>query len=330
MTLKDIGEFGLIDLIGQHQVPKHGRLVRGIGDDCAVVDGGEAAMLLTVDTMVEGVHFDLARTSPEGLGCKLLAVNLSDVAAMGGEPKEALLAVSAPPDFDATLLDRMVGGLQASGSRYGVQLAGGDTTSIDGPLVLSLTLTGICPLDEVVYRSGASDGDAVYVTGSLGESAAGLAIAAGRDALGRDTAEQLVRRHLRPEPRLVTGRRLAQEGVATAMIDVSDGLGADLGHIASLSGVDIVLKPDLLPVSDALRDYCDTVGADPLTFVLSGGEDYELAFTSQERDLSSDWEKECRLTYIGEVVCGSGKVRIGAEEVLHTVSKQGFDHFVTR
>ena len=114
------------------------------------------------------------------------------------------------------------------------------------------------------------------------------------------------------------------------MIDVSDGLGADLGHIASLSGVDIILEPDLLPVSDALRDYCDAAGLDPLAFVLSGGEDYELAFTSQERDFSSDWEKECGLTYIGEVVCGSGKVRIGAEEVPQAASKLGFDHFVAR
>lgn len=326
--LSDLGEFGLIDLIAHHQPAAYGRLIRGIGDDCAVIDtDGERVSLVTMDTMVEGVHFYLAGSTPEGLGAKLMTVNLSDIAAMGGTPHEAFLAISSSPDADATVIERMVGGMQASGSRFGVQLAGGDTTSTSGPLVLTLTVLGSCPKDEVVYRSGARPGDAVYVTGNPGESAAGLRLSTGTYDLPPDHNERLLRSHHRPEPRLEIGRYLAEKGFASAMLDVSDGLGGDLRHICRQSSVDIEIASDRLPISDALAAFCASAGADPLDLVLGGGEDYELAFTSGRSDLASEWGGECRLSYIGRVVSGEGEVLIASEESTQVFEKKGFDHF---
>lgn len=329
--LKDLGEFGLIDLIAGHQPAPHGRLLKGIGDDCAVIAGeGDLVTLVTTDTMVEGVHFDLKTSTPEGLGAKLLAVNVSDVAAMGGEPGEAFLAVSADPDADATVIDRMVGGLQASGTRFGVQLAGGDTTATRGPLVLTLTLLGRCRKDEVVYRSGASAGERVYVTGTPGDAAAGLMIAQGKGNVEPPHRSTLLRRHHRPEPRVAVGRGLASVGAATAMIDVSDGLGGDLGHVAAQSGVDVILDPDRLPISEALSAFAAAEGLDPVALALSGGEDYELAFTSRDGEFPSEIGAECRLSYIGVTVPGEGRVRIGTPKSSQIFEKKGFDHFASR
>ena len=326
--LKDLGEFELIDLI-THQVPSaSGRLLQGIGDDCAVIIGErDVATLVTVDTMVEGIHFDLSTSTPEGVGSKLLAVNLSDIAAMGGLPYEAFLAISAPAEFDANVIERIAGGIQANGARFGVQIAGGDTTSTRGPLVLSLTLIGACARDEVVYRSGARPGDSIYVTGTPGDSAAGLLLA--QDSKGFDSAHrtQLLRRHHRPEPRISVGRELASKRIATSMIDVSDGLGADLRHICKLSGVDMIVDSKYLPVSDSLVAFCEARGLDLAEFALAGGEDYELAFTTGKSDSSLVLEAECQLTYIGQVISGPGSVRVGSEVQNEVFEKKGFDHF---
>jgi thiamine-monophosphate kinase len=328
--LKDLGEFELIDLIAHHLPDSSGRLLQGIGDDCAVIDaGGDIATLVTVDTMVEGVHFDLRTSTPEGLGAKLLAVNLSDIAAMGGGPHEAFLAISAPADSEADVIERLAGGLQANCTRFGVQLAGGDTTSTKGPLVLSLTLLGSCPRDQVVYRSGAQPGDSVFVTGTPGDSAAGLLLSQ-TSGFGGSHRTQLLRRHHRPEPRIEIGRALASGNLATAMVDISDGLGADLQHVCRRSGVDMVVDPALLPISDALKAFCEDRKLNPTDFALTGGEDYELGFTAKNRDLSLDLARECRLTYIGEVVRGSGVVRIGSKNESEVYDKNGFDHFSLR
>jgi thiamine-monophosphate kinase len=328
MRLGDLGEFELIDLIAHHQPPAHGRLLKGIGDDCAVIDtSGSQVSLITTDTMVEGVHFDLATSTPEGLGAKLLAVNVSDIAAMGGMPHEVFLAISASPGFDATVIERTVGGLQASGSRFGVQLAGGDTTSTDGPLVLTLTALGTCPKDEVVYRSGAQVGDSVFVTGTPGESAGGLGIVRDGVEVPAPHRERLLRRLHRPEPRVSAARYLASGRIASSMIDVSDGLAGDLRHICHQSGVDIVIDPSALPISPAVEAYCDAIRQDPVDCVLQGGEDYELAFTSSSSDFPSEWGSECRLSYIGTVTKGDGEVRVGTVEKSQVYDKKGFEHF---
>jgi thiamine-monophosphate kinase len=238
------------------------------------------------------------------------------------------LAISASPDFDADFIERVINGLQAYGLRFGVQLAGGDTTSTSGPLVLTLTLIGTCPRDEVVYRSGAKPGDSVFVTGTPGDSGAGFLISQGSSpGLSGKDRKYLIRRHHRPEPRIGVGRKLASDRVATAMIDVSDGLGADLRHICQQSQVDVVIDPALLPVSDALAAFCEASNSDPVDMVLSSGEDYELAFTTRSGDFCTDWDAECRLTHIGRVVPGSGLTRIGSDEENQVYDKKGFDHF---
>jgi thiamine-monophosphate kinase len=326
--LKDLGEFELIDLIAHHVPSASGRLLQGIGDDCAVIAGeGDLATLVTVDTMVEGVHFDLTTSTPEGLGSKLLSVNLSDVAAMGGQAREAFLAISAPPDFDAHIIERLAGGIQATGTRFGVQIAGGDTTSTTGPLVLSLTLIGSCPQAEVVYRSGARPGDSVFVTGTPGDSAAGLLLAQDFDGFDNTHKTHLLRRHHRPEPRISVGRELAEKRIASSMIDVSDGLAADLKHICNRSSVDMIVDPTKLPISDSLNVFCEDRKLNATELALTGGEDYELAFTTSNPDFASEVDGECRLTYIGQVIQGPGLVRIGSKGQNQVFEKKGFDHF---
>ncbi len=291
MKLSDLGEFGLIARIARHAGAAGARVLRGIGDDCAVLDGGVPGrvVLLTTDLLTEGVHFE-RRTSPARLlGSKALAVNLSDIAAMGGTPTFFTVTLCAPPDTPVEWVDGFYAGLLERARSSGAALVGGDTSASRGPITVSLALLGECPSSEVLYRSGARPGDGVYVTGWPGESAAGLALLqteggdpadAGRAA--DDDLTHLRTRHLDPEPRVLAGRRLAEGKLATALIDVSDGLAADLGRLAEASGVGARLEGERVPLSPALRKGAAAAGRDPLELALTGGEDYELLFTAPE------------------------------------------------
>ena len=190
---KDIGEFGFIDRIAAHA--QRNRVLCGIGDDCAVMAAGQARVrLVTVDAMVEGIHF-VPQAPPEGVGYKLLAASLSDVAAMGGKPMDAVVAVSASGDCDAGYVERIYNGLFACADRFDVAVVGGDTTRTSGALVLSLTLTGEMARDQVCYRSGAQVGDVVYVSGTLGDAAGGLGVVLGDVDLPGEVRTALLQRH---------------------------------------------------------------------------------------------------------------------------------------
>ncbi len=326
-------EFALIDRLVRDDDGTDAGVVVGVGDDCAVLDvGGGELQLVTTDLMTEGVHF-LRSADPTALGDKLMAVNLSDVAAMGGQPAHAVLAMAVPEDLDEGFLRRLYDGLYACAERHGATLVGGDTTASRGPLTLALTLTGRVDICRLLLRDGARPGDRVLVSGSLGDSAAGLALALSGDVAGlrdEDRAHLLARHH-RPEPRVALGRGLAGMDGVNAAIDLSDGLASDLGHICDRSSVGARVFIDRLPLSGALRRYCEAADADAVELALAGGEDYELCVTVRpdavERARAAARKIGLPLTDVGEVCEGADRVRVDPHGAEHPLVHHGFEHF---
>jgi thiamine-monophosphate kinase len=273
-------EWDLIAALSREFGPAPPQVILGIGDDCAALalDGADY-LLWTVDTMVEGVHFNLAYTSLAQLGWKSLTVNLSDIAAMGGEPRQALLSLGWPPAREGRLALEFAAGLAQAAREYGVAVIGGDTVASPAGLIVTVTLTGQVPAAQMLRRSGAKVGDLIFVTGPLGEAAAGLEILRQGLELAPDLQKPLVEAHLRPRPHLKAGRLLAQEGLATALIDISDGVATDLYHICQASGVGAAVGAAEVPVSPRVRAAGPQLGRDPLDLALTGGEDYLLLFT---------------------------------------------------
>jgi thiamine-monophosphate kinase len=252
----------------------------GLGDDAAAVSWGGETLLLTTDSLLEGVHFRRSTATLREVGAKAIAVNVSDIAAMGGEPRYALLALALPPSLAVAEVDELYAGVQDMARQHGVTVVGGDTCAAPGGIVLSVTLIGAVA-GAPLRRSGARPGDALLVTGTLGVSAAGLAVLErGQGAPPPAVVAAVVRPHRVPTPRVAESRLIRASGWATAMIDLSDGLVTDLGHIAAESRVGARVDVDALPVSEATRAVARTLGADPLGWALSGGEDYELLFSA--------------------------------------------------
>jgi thiamine-monophosphate kinase len=317
------GEFALIRRLGR---PGGSGVVLGIGDDAALLRPRAGSVLAAcVDTLVEGVHFPPG-TAWADLGWKALAVNLSDLAAMGAVPCWATLALTLP-DGDPAAFAGIVRGLRHLGALHGVALVGGDTTR--GPLSLTVQALGQVPLRRALRREGARAGDGVWVSGHLGDAAAGLAIVQGRQAAASPADARRLRGRLdRPTPRVALG--IALRGVASACIDVSDGLAQDLGHVLRASGAGAAIAVDALPLSPALRRAI----ADPARrreLALSGGDDYELCFTVPPR-------REARLAAIaralrlplariGAVTAGRALRLRDAAGRRVALSRPGYDHF---
>jgi len=277
MKLSRLGEFGLIERIRRKAVP--GRGVRlGIGDDAAWVEHPRGSSLITADLLIEGIHFDLNWTSLADLGHKSLAVNLSDIAAMGGIPAYVVLSLGIPANFDSEQVDELYRGINRLARKQRVSVIGGDTNIADA-LLISVCVIGD-PINHPIRRSGAQVGDDIYVTGTLGDAALGLELLRQKRHRHRRAAGQLLQRHHRPTPRLAAGALLAKRKLAKAMIDISDGLIQDLGHICTASHVGALIYQDKLPLS---RAYRALAGKANLRFALSGGEDYELLFCASPR-----------------------------------------------
>jgi thiamine-monophosphate kinase len=312
-----VGELELIAGIERALRESSGRLVRGPGDDAAVVATDPIAAT-SVDTIVEGVHFDLSTHSYADVGHKALAAALSDLAAMGSRPGEAYTALVLPPSTPSSEALSLVSAMEALAERSGVQLAGGDVTA--GPaLMVSVTVTGWADASsELLYRDGADEHQLVGVTGELGGSGAGLLLlrgeAAGPDTAGRAIAESdaLIRRHRRPEPRLELGRALVDSG-ATAAIDLSDGLATDARHLALRSGLAIEVRLPDLPLAAGVAAVARAAARDPWGLAAEAGEDFELLFTAPE-DARAAIERAAdtlgeRVTWIGHTSAGS-RVRL--------------------
>ena len=264
-------------------------LTTGIGDDAAVFRNPEGKeTLITADLLVEDIDFRRTTTPSYLLGHKALAVSLSDIAAMGARPLWSLISIGVPEDiWETDFVDRLYDGLLELANRYGVRLIGGDTSRTNERVVIDSIVVGECATGMAVMRSGASNGDQIFVTGSLGAAAAGLRLI----ERGAHLAEQklddedsqkldhVLLRQLRPEPRVGWGIVLGEERLATAMIDLSDGLSSDLNHLCSASGVGALIDSSLLPIDNRVTELCGRRALDPLQLALHGGEDFELLFT---------------------------------------------------
>ena len=317
-----LSEFDLIDRFFRRCGAAREDVALGVGDDAALLQvPADMELALTMDTLVEGVHF-LAGSDPYSLGHKTLAVNLSDLAAMGAEPAWATLALTLPRS-DQAWLEAFSEGFCGLARESGVQLVGGDTTR--GPLALSVEAKGLVPAGKALRRGGARPGDLVYVSGDLGDAA--LALRALRDGLAVDDLDYLRDRLERPKPRLALGRGL--RGLATAAIDISDGLAADLGHILDASGVGAAIKLDRLPLSDPLVAHIGRSG--DWSLPLSGGDDYELCFTMPQGNLEELEELAVELPHrihpIGSITKKPGLQIQAADGSDYRPYGSGYDHF---
>jgi thiamine-monophosphate kinase len=337
-------------------------IVVGIGDDAAVVDLAAAAdgvagpkrLLLAVDTMVETVHFKQSTMRDEDVGYKALAANISDIAAMGGVPLHALVSVSVPPAYTPERMRRLYDGLYECAERYGVAVAGGDTTSSPEHLVVAVTVTGTVEAGRELRRSGAKPGDAVFVTGAVGKSAAGLHALLAEEARGAaiasaDAGHQelgaLVKAHQRPNPSVRAGRLLLERGSCHSLNDVSDGLASEAWEIAEASGLRLVLHEKQLPRSGSMAAYASSIGIDPLEWMLYGGEDYVLLGTMASEDAEAMQlafhQAGIPFFIIGETEAGEPGVQLirynqaskgnelqTSNEKRVNIQKRGYNHFL--
>ena len=349
MRLDELGEFELIARLTQG-LETRADVVLGVGDDAALLDigaapgmvgseagseaGGGPLLVATCDAQVQGRHFLLGAATPEEIGWKALAVNLSDIAAMGAEPLWALVSLLAPPALPVATLDGIYSGMRQLAQRYGVAVVGGNVAATDGPLVLDVTLLGRCARDAALRRDGARPGDALLVTGPLGAAAAGLALLLTPPPEGAVAAHLLVRARaaqVMPEPRVAVGRALAASGSIMAMLDISDGLAGDLAHICERSGVGALIEAQAIPVDPAARAVARALGRDPLALALTGGEDYELLCAVRPERLAialaAVRQAGGEPALIGRVTeRGAGMLLRLVEGDDHPLTAQGWDH----
>ena len=302
MKLRELGEFGLIhliqELIDKSKNPEHAswqQLLVGSGDDAAAWQGSNCIQLATTDTLVQDVHFRLSTTTWEELGWKALAVNLSDIAAMGGIPQYALISLSLPDELEVADISRFINGLVPPAEKFGVAVVGGNLTTAP-VVVITITVTGYCQGD-VLKRSVAQPGEYIAVTGYLGTSAAGMEMLQGKINLDAKSTQILRQAHLQPMPKIKQGQILVQQGVKAA-IDISDGLIADLDHICEASKVNARIRWEQVPVHPVVRANFP----DYQQLALCGGEDYELLFTASKNIIDTVTQTiGCPITVIGEM-----------------------------
>ncbi len=323
MKIKDLGELGFIQWVREKFEVPNKEVVVGIGDDTAVIRDDKDYLLITKDLLIEDVHFKTSFHPPHLLGRKAIAVNVSDIASMGGKPIYALLGVGIPGEFSWEWMEKLMGGMKEICKEYGVFLIGGDTCA-SSKLFISVTLIG--RTERPVLRSSARVGDYIYVTGLIGDSGAGLYILLKNLNSGDPHLEYLIKRHLDPTPRVREGEFLQKNNIASAMIDLSDGLSIDLHNLCRESKVGAIIYADNIPISGELKRFCEENGEDPLKFALQGGEDYELLFTSSE-ELNAEMKKELSISLIGRVEEKEKGIRILKNGKEQTLPRSGWEHF---
>jgi thiamine-monophosphate kinase len=323
VKVSELGEFELIDLLAKMVSGGNERLLIGIGDDAAAWQGDDSIQLASVDSFIQGVHFTPKTTPWPDVGGKALAVNISDIAAMGGIPRYALVSLALPNDSQVEDIAALYNGMLKLAKQYGVTIVGGDISR--APLVaVTITILGSSPTRKILTRSSAKAGDIVAVTGNLGAAAAGIALLKNERHLDEEAESHLKNAFLHPTPRLAEGLLLVEQGVKTA-IDISDGLVADLGQIGKASGVGARIEVERVPIEPAVKTaFSDKA----LEFALSGGEDYELLFTAGSEIIERVKKAaSVPVTAIGEIVTGKGVSLVDKEGKPLALKKAGWEHF---
>ncbi|MFH1008184.1 MAG: thiamine-phosphate kinase [Candidatus Latescibacterota bacterium] len=313
MKIRDIGgEFKLIERLARPA--KNADVLCGIGDDAAVVRTAEGMQVITTDMLVEGDHFSLGYFSPRQIGIKAMESNVSDIAAMGGEPRYALISLALTEDIEVEMVDGIYEGIYQVADRYGFDVIGGDTTH-GARMVINVTLIGTAQEDRLCLRSHARPGDRIFVSGPLGGSTAGLML-----FLKKIPGFEAVKKHhTEPSARMDISRIVAP--FAHAMEDVSDGLASEVKNICRASGCGAVLVAEQIPILDEVRKAAQAVSADALDFALFGGEDFQLVYT-----VSEEYAEKAPGTLVGEIREGEGVfLRTAGKETL--IERSGYDHF---
>lgn len=333
----ELGEFGLIEKISQTFATKNESSLVGIGDDAAVIDSGDHLKLLSTDMLLEGVHFDLSYMPIQHLGYKAVAVNVSDIAAMNGKPKQITMSLGLSNRFSVEAVEAFYEGVRFACEDFGVDLIGGDTTSSPSGLVISVSVVGEVAKDKVVYRKNAEENDIICVTGDLGGALMGLQILEREKEVFKANPdmqpdlseyEYIVKRQLKPTARMDLIYELEDLGVVpTSMIDISDGLGSELFHIASKSQVGVTIYEDKLPIDQMTYNTAVEFKLDPVTCALNGGEDYELLFTISQADFDKikNLPDVAAIGYVNKKVDGLRLVTKGGNTV--PIEAQGWKHF---
>ncbi|MEE9276489.1 MAG: thiamine-phosphate kinase [bacterium] len=332
----ELGEFALIERLCARLRPSFQRseVIVGIGDDAAVIDaGGGRCWVVTCDVQVQGRHFPAKGVSGFHVGHKALAVNISDIAAMGGRPRYAIASLGMRADTPVSFVEEVYDGLNSVANRWSVLLLGGNVTRTEESFFIDIFLMGEAERESVLLRSTAKAGDQILVTGSLGDAAAGLHLVAHPEIQVRDdTHTILTYAFLRPQPRVEEGLAIAQLRLASAMMDLSDGLTGDLGHLCRASGVGAVLWAHALPLSASALELASLTRDNPVEWALSGGEDYQLLLTAPVSAVPALQEGVraaggLPLTPIGEIVPASQGIRLKQGDELTPITSRAWDHF---
>jgi thiamine-monophosphate kinase len=332
--IKEIGEFGFIRKISRGCLIRSDGVVKAIGDDAAAfaTNPGELS-LVTTDLLVERVHFLRDAITGFDLGYKALAVNLSDIAAMGGTAKEAFVSIAIPSDCTLAYLEDIYAGMKDLAQKFEVNILGGDTTGSKIDLIINIAVYGIVPEKELLTRDAAKPGDIVFSTGFLGDSKAGLHLILNDIAANTEALRMLLRAHLIPEPHLKEGRFLAHRPGVHAAIDTSDGLSSDLGHITEQSHVGSRLYAEKIPISENLNKFCAQFGFDPVEYALAGGEDYTLVCTlapDKAEAIANAFQVEFQrpLFEIGEITDTEHQIELVLPDGnIKNITPTGWNHF---
>ncbi len=334
-ALSELGEFGLIDRLTSPVKLYHPETLKGIGDDAAVIDAGDHVLLLSTDLLVEGIHFDLTYVPFRHLGYKAAVVNISDIAAMNGIPKQMTVSIAASSRFSVEALDELYSGILIACEKYKVDLVGGDTSASTKGLVISVTITGTALREEVVYRSGARPGDLLCVTGDLGSAYMGLLVLEREKKVFQVNPgmqpeltgyDYQIGRQLKPEARTDIRNLFLGLGIKpTSMIDISDGLASEILHLCKHSDTGCKLFEEKIPIDAGTREMALEYKIIPSLTALSGGEDYELLFTVQQADYEKIKEVN-GITVIGHMTDRShGKFMITPDGKQVALTAQGWD-----
>jgi len=333
--ISSLGEFGLIDHLTREVKLKNRCTIKGIGDDAAVIKNGKKHRLFSTDLLIEGVHFDLSYTPLKHLGYKSVAVNVSDICAMNGLPKQITLGLAVSNRFTIESLEELYAGINLACEHYGVDLVGGDTTSSTSGLMISIGILGEVQKDKITYRSGAKKNDLIVVTGDLGGAYLGLQILKREKGIFLENPtiqpdlsghDYVLQRQLKPEAGLRYLKILKDLNVTpSSMIDVSDGLASELLHLSKASNVGITIYEEKIPIDYTVMNLAQELNLNPIFCALNGGEDYELLFTISQKDYEK-FKKDIDFTIIGYINEKSGGNNfIAKDESVHKLTAQGWD-----